>query len=68
MRQTTAVLLFGPIGIALVWLILGYAWASLMQGGQISARTRRWLFNGCWVMFVGAYAVMIIIGLVQHKF
>ncbi len=45
MRQTTAVLIFGPIGIALVWLVFGYIYAALMQGGLISARTRRWLFN-----------------------
>lgn len=32
MRQTTAVLLFGPIGITVVWLIVSYGWALLMQG------------------------------------
>ena len=68
MKQTTAVLLFGPLGIALGWLVLGYAWSSLVQRGQISNRTRSWLRNGCWVMFVASYVVIIADFLIEHKF
>lgn len=68
MKQTTAVLLFGPLAITLGWLALGYAWSSLMQGGQVSDRTRGWIRNGCWVMFLASYVVIIADFLIERKF
>jgi hypothetical protein len=67
MRQTTAVLLFGPIGVTLAWLLLSCLWALLMQGGTISHRTRIWIRNGGWIMFVASYLVVVIDFLVEHK-
>lgn len=68
MKQTTAVLIFGPIIITLAWLILSCAWAMLMQEGKISNRTRSWIRNGSWIMFIASYAVVIIDFLIEHKF
>ncbi len=68
MRQTTAVLIFGPIGVTLVWLVFSCLWALLMQGGTISPRTRKWIRHGVWIMFVASYGVVIVDFLIEHKF
>ena len=68
MNQFNVVLILFPLIGACVWWILGRAWVSLMQGGQMSDRTNGGLHNGFWIVLVAAYAVMIVTGFVQHKF
>jgi TRAP-type mannitol/chloroaromatic compound transport system permease small subunit len=68
MRQSIAVLIFFPPCGACIWWLLSRGWAKIVQGANISERTVKRQRYEFWILLIAAYALLLIQGLIQHKF
>ncbi len=68
MRQSIAVAIFFPPCGAFAWWLLSRGWAKIVQGGDVSERTKKRQRYEFWILMIAAYALLIIEGLVLHKF
>ena len=64
-QQIILDLLFPPVGAAM-WWVLSTGWATIVQGGKISDRTRRLRKRMFWALLAGAYVLMFGITLYAH--
>lgn len=68
MLELIAVLLLGPPCVACIWWLLSRAWATAVEGGSVSEKTKKRQRKEFWILLTAAYALGIIQSLIQHKF
>jgi hypothetical protein len=56
-QQIILDLLFPPVGAA-IWWVVSTGWATIVQGGKISERTKMLRKRLFWTLLAGAYALM----------
>jgi hypothetical protein len=66
-RQITAVLIFGPPGLAILTWFFTRAWTRAWQGEQPSAIYRKWQRFDFWIILISLELVMLVTALIEHK-
>jgi hypothetical protein len=59
------ILIFPPVG-AILWWLMSKGWAATIQGGTISASTRKRQQILFWVLMAAAYVVEFV-GVMAHR-
>lgn len=64
--QQLLIILFGPPIMAILWLFMSRGWATAVQGGTVSERTKQRQKKLFWVALILGYIVVVGMKIYAH--